>query len=61
MIDPSKQKVIVYQFENEIYPAVYGLDMPLEMGIFDGKLKIDLREIREMIQEYPTDGREGLE
>lgn len=58
MIDPCKQKVIVYQFENEIYPAVYGLDEPLALGIFGGGLQIDLRQIRDMIQEYPLDGRE---
>lgn len=61
MIDPSKRKVIVYQFENEIYPAVYGMEGSLAVGIFDGKLQIDLQEISSMIQDYPVDGREDIE
>lgn len=59
MIDPFKQKVIIYQFEHEVYPAVYGLEESLAMEIFDGELKIDLQEIKSMIQDYPMDEGEG--
>ncbi len=55
MIDPAKRKVIVYQFENEIYPAVYGMEELLEIGIFGGRMKLDLREIQNMIQDYPAE------
>lgn len=55
MIDPAKRKVIVYQFEKEIYPAVYGMEEDLEIGIFGGALKLDLREIQNMIQDYPAE------
>ena len=54
MIDPVKRKVIVYQFENEIYPTVYGMEEPLEIGIFGGGMKLDLRDIQNMIQDYPV-------
>lgn len=55
MIDPEKRKVIVYQFEHEIYPAVYGMEELLEIGIFGGGMKLDLREIQNMIQDYPAE------
>ena len=60
MIDPDQQKLIVYQFENEIYPAVYGLDEKVAPGIFHGKLQIDMSEIKALIQDYPEDGKEEM-
>lgn len=55
IIDPSQKKLIVYWFEQEIYPVVRGLDGEAQVGIFEGKLKIDLRTIEELIIDYPDE------
>lgn len=53
MIDPEKRKVIVYEFEKESYPMVYGMDGQIPVGIYEGKLSIDMRLMEDMIQDYP--------
>ena len=55
IVDPSQKKLIVYWFEQEIYPVVRGLDGEVEVGIFEGKLKVDLRMIKDMIIDYPDE------
>lgn len=49
MIDPDKKKVIVYEFEKESYPVIYGMDDRIPIGIFEEKLWIDMRLICDMI------------
>ncbi len=44
IVDPDKEKVIAYQFEEELYPLVYGFDMPVPVGIFQGECRIDIRQ-----------------
>ena len=58
MIDPDKCKLIVYQFDTELYPAVYGLTGKVPVGIYEGRLLIDLDQVAEAIEEYPDDGDE---
>lgn len=53
IIDPYKKKLLVYRFEQEVYPEIFGLDGEVEIGIYQGKLKIDLCAIRDMIVDYP--------
>ena len=53
MIDPDKRKVIVYDFEHEDYPAIYGLEEKIPVRMYEGRLQIDANMIREMIREYP--------
>lgn len=55
MIDPDKQKLIVYQFEEEVYPAVYGLEGKVPVGIYEGSLQIDMDLIRGLILDYPNE------
>lgn len=52
MIDPYKRKLIVYRFEEELYPTVCGLEGDAPVGIFGGNLLIDLNVINEMIVDY---------
>ena len=42
MIDAQKQKVIVYDFEHDEYPVIYGFDA---VQIWDGEAKIDFAEV----------------
>ena len=61
MIDPYKRKVIVYEFEKESYPMVYGMDGQIPVGIYEGKLFIDMILIRDMISDIIGDYPDGDE
>lgn len=50
MIDPMKKKVIVYDFEHEEYPVIYGFDAKIPVGIWDGELVIDFAEVYEHVR-----------
>lgn len=58
IIDPDCRRLIVYDFESEVFPAVYGLSGKVPIGIYQGKLEIDLDMVAEMIEDYPDGGRE---
>ena len=45
MIDTNLRKVVVYDFEHEEIPAVYGEDIPVPVLIWDGKREVDFAEI----------------
>lgn len=51
ILDPYQQKLLVYFFESEVYPVIYGLDQPVPVGIYDGKLMIDFTHIAKWIKE----------
>ncbi|MCM1127641.1 MAG: Uma2 family endonuclease [Lachnospiraceae bacterium] len=55
MIDPDQRKVIVYEFEKENYPVVYGMDGQIPVGIYGEKLFIDMSLAGDMIQGYPVE------
>ncbi len=40
IVDPEKERVLVYDFEGDSVPVMYGLDDEVPVGIFDGELKI---------------------
>ena len=50
MIDPMKKKVIVYDFEHEEYPVIYGFDAKIPVGIWNGELVIDFAEVYEHVR-----------
>lgn len=49
ILDPYQQKLIVYFFESEVCPAIYGLDKPVPVGIYDGEFMISFSHIAEWI------------
>lgn len=49
ILDPYQQKLIVYFFEGEVCPAIYGLDRSVPVGIYDGELMISFSHIAEWI------------
>ena len=55
VIDPNKMILITYDFLEEGLPCVYPLKGEVGLAIYEGKLKINLDNISEMIEEY---GRE---
>lgn len=50
MIDPDRQKVLVYRFQKEEYPVIYGFDSQIPVGIWDDCFAIDFREVYEHIR-----------
>ena len=58
ILDPNKRKLIVYDLEHEEFPVIYDLQGSAPVNIFHGELAINLDSIRELIQEYPEDGRD---
>ena len=42
IIDPEKERVLVYNFEGDSVPVIYGIDERIPVGIFSGELTIDL-------------------
>lgn len=45
MIDPVNNKLIVNDFAHTDIPAIYGFDDKAKVGIYDGKLIIDLKQV----------------
>lgn len=50
MVDPDKRNVIVYDFEHDNYPSMYGFDAKIPVGIWDGDCEIDFQEVYEYIR-----------
>ena len=53
ILDPYQQKLLVYYLENEedSWPILYGLDQPVPVRIYDGKLEIKFDYIKKWIEE----------
>ena len=41
IIDPERERVLVYDFEGDSVPAIYGIDEKIPVRIFSGELLID--------------------
>ena len=50
ILDPYQQKLIVYFFESELCPIIYGLDEPVPIEIYDGALEIQLEHIKKWVE-----------
>ena len=49
LVDPKGKKVIVYDFEAEVTPAIYGFSSKVPLGIFGGECEVDFAKIYEYI------------
>jgi hypothetical protein len=52
VIDPEKKILIVYDFVEEGMPCIYPLEGEVGLAIYEGKLRIDLEVIAEIIEKY---------
>lgn len=52
IIDPEKKILLVYDFVEEGLPCIYPLEGKVGLAIYQGKLKIDLEVIAEIIEKY---------
>jgi len=50
MIDPEKEKILVYDFTSDFEAFIYGLDDEIPVRIYDGDLVIDMKQIRDEIE-----------
>ncbi|MGN0424804.1 MAG: Uma2 family endonuclease [Acetatifactor sp.] len=50
ILDPIQKRLMVYFFESEVYPVIYGLDQPVPVGIYNGELSIDFTNIAKWIE-----------
>ena len=55
VIDPKKRLLLTYDFSEEGLPCEYPLEGEVGLAIYDGKLKINLTVINEIIEEYGKD------
>ena len=53
IIDPKYKKLLVYDFTDDNYPVTYTMDQKVGVALYNGELQIDLKEIAELIQDYP--------
>lgn len=51
ILDTYQKKLLVYFFESEVCPVIYGLEQPVPIGIFDGELKIEFSNIVKWVEE----------
>ena len=49
LVDPNRKKVIVYDFEAEVTPVIYGFSSKVPVGIFGGECEVDFADIYEYI------------
>ena len=52
MVDAEKKKVLIYDFEHENYPILFGFDAEVPVGIFEGQCKVDFGEIYEYLRSF---------
>ena len=51
ILDPYQKRLLVYFFEGDVFPAIYGLDQPVPVGIYNDDLVIDFSNIAKWIEE----------
>lgn len=51
ILDFALEKILVYFFESDIYPVIYGFDQLVPVNIYDGSLKIDFSNIAKWLRE----------
>lgn len=51
ILDPYQKRLLVYFFEGDVFPAIYGLDQPVPVGIYNDDLVIDFTNIAKWIEE----------
>lgn len=51
ILDFVQEKVLVYFFESDVYPVIYGFDKPVPVNIYNGDLQIDFSNIAIWLKE----------
>jgi len=61
IMDPDKKKLLVYKFEEDLTPSIYGLDHPVPIGIYHGALNIQMNHIEKWIADREAQGKKREE
>ena len=51
IVDFVQAKILVYYFEGDNYPVIYGFDKPVPVNIYGGDLTIDFSNIAKWLEE----------
>ncbi len=51
IVDPAQKRLVIYRFDSEEIPMICGLEEPVAIGIYDGKLRIEFDKIRKWMEE----------
>ena len=50
IVDPYQKRIMVYEFNKEIFPVIYGIDADIPVGLYDGRLTINLAALIKKIE-----------
>ena len=51
IVDAAQEKILVYFFESDNYPVIYGFDKPVPVNIYEGNLAIDFTNIAKWLKD----------
>lgn len=51
ILDFTHRRILVYYFESDVYPVIYGFDQSVPVNIYNGDLKIDFSNIAKWLDE----------
>ena len=52
IVNPYQKNVLVYHFPSEVYPVIYGMDVDIPVGIYEGELVINLSNLIGVIDKF---------
>lgn len=52
IVDTRREVVLVYWFEEDAVPVIYGFQDKIPVGIYQGELKVDFAEIRNQLEQW---------
>ena len=51
MVDLDGERIVVYHFEKDEIPTIYGAEEEIPVGIYNGELKISMKELFELVRD----------
>ena len=51
IIDPDREKILVFDFEHDDFPVIYTFDDQVPVNIWDGSFRINFPEIRDELRD----------
>lgn len=50
IIDPEHKRVVVYDFESDVFPTIYGFTSKIPVSIWNGELELDFNQVYDHIR-----------
>ena len=51
VVDLDGERIVVYHFEKDEIPTIYGAEEEIPVGIYNGELKISMKELFELVRD----------